>query len=44
MQSEIFPARIIDTLDICEKTNKPKFLGFLSAEEAVYAEKILEMN
>ncbi|MBR6510365.1 MAG: hypothetical protein IKT38_07150 [Clostridia bacterium] len=42
MQSEIFPARIIDTLDICEKTNKPKFLGFLSAEEAVYAEKILE--
>lgn len=42
MQSEIFLARIADTVDICEKTNKPKFLGFLSLEEAVFAEKILE--
>lgn len=42
MQSEIFSARISDTVDICEKTNKPKFLGFLSNEEAVFADKFLK--
>ena len=35
-------ARILDTFEICEKTIKPKFLGFLSAEQAVFASKILE--
>jgi len=42
MQSELLKERIFDTADICEKTNRPKFLGFLSLEQAVYAEKLLE--
>lgn len=42
MQSELLDKRIFDTADICLKANKPKFLGFLSAEEAVLAQKILK--
>lgn len=42
MESEIFEARIHDTADICERTSRPKFLGFLSREEAVLAGKIIE--
>ncbi len=41
METEILKARIIDTMEICEKTNRPKFLGFLSKEESVLAERIL---
>ena len=42
MESQILIARIIDTADICERTNKPKFFGFLSPEQTVLAEKFLE--
>ncbi len=42
MESEILIARINDTLDISQKTNKPKFFGFLSREEASLAQKTLE--
>lgn len=44
MDSEIFIARINDTLDIAQKTSKPKFLGFLSLEEAALAKKTLEKH
>ena len=42
METEILIARIHDTADICERTNKPKFLGFLSREESVLVERTLE--
>ncbi len=42
MESEILIARISDTQDISQKTSKPKFLGFLSCEEAALAQKMLE--
>ncbi|MBO5210532.1 MAG: hypothetical protein J6B80_01210 [Clostridia bacterium] len=42
MESEIFIARINDTLDIAQKTSKPKFFGFLSLEEAALTQKTLE--
>ncbi len=41
MDSEILIARIRDTADICERNNVPKFLGFLSEEECVLAERTL---
>ncbi len=41
MEGELFVARIGDTADICKKTSKPKFLGFLSAEQAVLATQIV---
>ncbi len=42
MESELLVARINDTLDISQKTQRPKFFGFLSREEAVFAQKHLE--
>lgn len=42
MDENILSARVIDTFEICEKTSSPKFLGFLSCEQAVFAAKILE--
>lgn len=42
MESEILLARIIDTFDIAEKTNKPKFFGFLTVEQSALAQKTLE--
>lgn len=42
METDLLCARIADTAEICERTNKPKFFGFLSAEQAVLAEKILQ--
>ena len=42
MESELLTARLSDTADICERTNKPKFFGFLSPEQAVLAQKYLE--
>lgn len=42
MESEIFIARISDTVSIAQKTLKPKFFGFLSLEEAALAQKTLE--
>ncbi len=41
METEILKARIDDTAEISRRTNRPKFLGFLSKEEAVFAEKSL---
>lgn len=41
METELFVARVGDTADICEKTGRPKFMGFLSAEQAVLATQIL---
>ena len=35
MDSEIFMARVEDTAQIAERTNKPKHFGFLTAEQAV---------
>lgn len=42
MESELLYARIADTADICERTNRCKYLGFLSAEQAAAANKYLE--
>lgn len=42
METEIFSARLQDTVNIALKTNKCKFLGFLSSEEKVLAEKLLK--
>ena len=41
METELLTARIGDTADICDNTMRPKFLGFLSPEQAVLATNIL---
>lgn len=41
METELFIARIGDIADICEKTQRPKYMGFLSPEQSVLAEQIL---
>ena len=41
MDTEIFGARLQDTINISQKNKKPKFLGFLSCEEKAFAEKKL---
>ena len=41
MEQKLLTARINNTADILLKTSVPKFLGFLSIEEAVLAERIL---
>ena len=42
METELLIARLSDTVDICERTNKPKFFGFLSPEQTVLAQKYFE--
>ena len=42
METELFKARIKDAADICIKTSRPKYLGFLSAAEAVLARQLLK--
>ncbi len=42
METDLFKDRVFDTADICEKTNKPKFFGFLSSEHAALADRLLE--
>ncbi len=44
METSLLVARIEDTADICEKTQKPKFLGFLSREQSVLAQKTLAVK
>lgn len=44
METELLIARISDTANICAKTSKPKFLGFLSPEQAALAEKTLKKH
>lgn len=39
MDNNLLSARIDDTITICERTNRPKFFGFLSAEEAVFVDR-----
>ena len=42
METELFKARIKDTAEICIKSSSPKYLGFLTAAEAVLAEQVLK--
>ena len=42
METELLIARLSDTADICERTSKSKFFGFLSPEQTVLAQKYLE--
>lgn len=42
MDSGLLAARIRDTAEICERTSKPKFLGFLTLDERAAAEHILK--
>ena len=41
METDLLRDRLYDTVNISERTNKPKFLGFLSSEQAVFARNIL---
>ncbi len=41
MDNELLAARVGDVVDIAQKTNHFKFFGFLSLEEAIFAEKIV---
>lgn len=42
MKTELLSGRIADTANICERTQRPKFLGFLSKEESVLVERLLK--
>lgn len=42
MDTDLLKDRISDTANIAEKNNRPKFLGFLSPEEAVLADRVLQ--
>lgn len=42
MDNKLLSARIADTAEICERTSRPKFLGFLSPEEAALSRSILK--
>ena len=41
METVLLKARIADTADLCERTSSLKFLGFLTMEEALLADKLL---
>ena len=41
METDLLKDRILDTVGICNKTDRPKFLGFLSLEQSVFAENII---
>ncbi len=41
MDSSLFRARIGDTASLCRKTDSPRYLGFLSEEEAAFAAGVL---
>lgn len=42
MEPSVFTARVIDTVNSCERTSVPRFLGFLTPDEAATADKILK--
>ncbi len=44
MDIKLLPARIDDLKTLCEKSNLPKFIGFLTAEEAAVAIKQFEVS
>lgn len=41
METDLLKDRVFDTADIAERSARPKFLGFLSPEQAILAEKLL---
>lgn len=41
METDLLRDRLFDTVNICQRTQKPKFLGFLSLEQAVLADSII---
>ncbi len=41
MEHDLLRDRLFDTVNICERTEKPKFLGFLSLEQRAFAENFL---
>lgn len=41
METSLFIARVRDTAEICMRTARPKFFGFISEEQAVLARKCL---
>ena len=41
MQSDLFDARVFDTLNLSQKSGAPKFLGFLTMDEAATADALL---
>lgn len=41
MEPELLQARVTDTFTLCERTNVPHFLGFLTESEAASAEGVL---
>ncbi len=41
MDATVFAARVSDLAVLCERTSVPRFLGFLTATEAVEADRIL---
>ena len=38
METDLLKDRVFDTVGICQKTDRPKFLGFLSLEETAFVE------
>ncbi len=42
MEADLLKRRILDTVEICERTNRPKFLGFLSLEQVAFAKDVLK--
>ena len=42
MEASVFSARVFDTAKQCERTSVPKFLGFLSPDEAATANDLLK--
>ncbi|MBE6727682.1 MAG: hypothetical protein E7562_03430 [Ruminococcaceae bacterium] len=42
MESSVFLARVYDTANACERTSTPRFLGFLTPDEAAAADKSLK--
>ncbi|MBQ6848365.1 MAG: hypothetical protein IJO62_05590 [Clostridia bacterium] len=41
METDLLKDRIFDTVGICQRTRRPKFLGFLSLEETAFAKGII---
>ncbi len=42
MDNTLLRERVLDTAELCEKSNRPRFLGFLTDEQSVFAERLLE--
>lgn len=44
MDAKLLPARIDDLKEICQKSNSPRFIGFLTPEETAIAVKQFKVN